>query len=102
MSQEYSGGRLVEIDANGLLSKFFGESGKQVSKAFEAVRTMASDPRLLVFVLLDEVESIAGKRESVTNGGDCNDSLRVRFLAAMFSATFLMYRTGHEPTSDGY
>lgn len=102
ISQEYSGGRLVEIDANSLLSKFFGESGKQVSKAFEAIRTMASNTRLLVFVLLDEVESIAGKRENVTNGGDCSDGLRVRPLAAAFGADFLTMSQGHEPAPDGY
>jgi len=78
MSQEYAAGKLVEIDANSLLSKFFSESGKQVSKVFRTIQAMASDKRLLVFVLLDEVESIAGKRETVTNGGDCNDSLRVK------------------------
>lgn len=79
----------MEIEANSLLSKFFGESGKQVSKTFQAIRTMASNPRLLVFVLFDEVESIAGKREIVTNGGDCNDNLRVRRLATQSVQTSL-------------
>jgi len=81
LSDKYAGGKLIEVEANSLLSKFFSESGKQVSKVFETIRKMASDKRHLIFVLLDEVESIAGKRDLVTTGGDCNDSLRVCTIA---------------------
>ncbi|QDS72830.1 hypothetical protein FKW77_006888 [Venturia effusa] len=68
--------RLVEIDAHSLLSKWFGESGKQVSKLFSQIHTIADDPTMLVCVLIDEVETLAGSREKAVSGNEVGDALR--------------------------
>lgn len=66
---------LIEINANAMLSKYFGESGKQVSATFNSVASMAQDGRRLVCVVIDEIETIAGSRETSSN--ECHDGLRV-------------------------
>ncbi|KAK3702358.1 hypothetical protein LTR37_014932 [Vermiconidia calcicola] len=67
---------LIEINTNAMLSKYFGESGKLIGSTFEKIFTMAQDPGILVCVVMDEVETIAGSREKSTNGMECNDGLR--------------------------
>jgi hypothetical protein len=68
--------RLVEINAHSLLSKWFGESGKQVSKLFAQIYAIAEDPTMLVCVLIDEVETLAGSREKAVSGNEVGDALR--------------------------
>ena len=60
-----------------LLSKWFSESGKLVGKMFESIQSLCEEENMLVCVLLDEVESLAGSREKCTLGNECSDSLRV-------------------------
>lgn len=71
---------LVEISTNSMLSKWFGESGKLVSEAFERVHGIAQNRQMLVCVVIDEIESIAGSRQKSTAGKECQDSLRVCHL----------------------
>jgi len=73
----YLNGTLVEVNANAMLSKYFGESGKLIESTFEKVRAVAQDERKLVVVVIDEVETIAGSRQRASNSGECNDGLRV-------------------------
>lgn len=47
--------RLLEINAHGLFSKWFSESGKLVSRLFDRIQEIIEDPRLLACVLVDEV-----------------------------------------------
>ena len=67
---------LVEIDTNAMLSKYFGESGKLIGATFGKICDMAQNPGMLVCVVMDEVETIAGSRERSTEGNECGDGLR--------------------------
>ncbi|KAK4561007.1 hypothetical protein LTR86_004962 [Recurvomyces mirabilis] len=67
---------LIEINTNGMLSKYFGESGKLITNTFDNICSTAVDSRTLVCVVMDEIETIAGRREKATSGGECADGLR--------------------------
>jgi hypothetical protein len=69
---------LVEINANAMLSKYFGESGKLIESTFDKVQSLARDPAKFVVVVIDEVETIASSRQRVSSSGECSDGLRVR------------------------
>lgn len=69
----------VEVNTNSMLSKYFGESGKQISSVFEQVCLMCQDRKTLVCVVMDEVETIAGSRAKAAMGSECGDGLRVCF-----------------------
>ncbi len=69
---------LVEINANAMLSKYFGESGKLILATFDGVTKMAEDRKSLICVVIDEVETIAGSRDRSASGNECRDGLRVR------------------------
>lgn len=68
---------LIEINANSMLSKYFGESGKLIGSTFEQVVDVAKDRQNFVVVVIDEVETVASSRQRVTTSGECNDGLRV-------------------------
>ena len=68
---------LVEVNANAMLSKYFGESGKLIESTFDQVEAMAKDRSKLVVVVIDEVETIASSRQRVSSSGECSDGLRV-------------------------
>ncbi|KAI6873663.1 hypothetical protein KC323_g1035 [Hortaea werneckii] len=82
---------LVEVNANSMLSKYFGESGKLIGEMFEKVHTMAQDPAALICVVIDEIETIASSRERSTTGGECSDGLRAtnQLLTALDRLRFL-------------
>eukprot|EP00485_Elphidium_margaritaceum_P020261 CAMPEP_0202727156 /NCGR_PEP_ID=MMETSP1385-20130828/184978_1 /ASSEMBLY_ACC=CAM_ASM_000861 /TAXON_ID=933848 /ORGANISM="Elphidium margaritaceum" /LENGTH=557 /DNA_ID=CAMNT_0049393395 /DNA_START=2795 /DNA_END=4468 /DNA_ORIENTATION=- len=67
---------LMEINAHSLFSKWFAESGKLVQKLFSAIREMVEDSDALIFVLIDEVESLATDRATVCNKNEPSDSVR--------------------------
>ncbi|XP_055855805.1 pachytene checkpoint protein 2 homolog [Episyrphus balteatus] len=67
---------LIEINSHSLFSKWFSESGKLVMKLFTKVREIIAQPKSLVCVLIDEVESIAYARESMS-GQEPKDAMRV-------------------------
>jgi len=68
---------LVEINANAMLSKYFGESGKLIESTFDKVQSLAKDHMKLVVVVIDEVETIASSRQRISSSGECSDGLRV-------------------------
>jgi hypothetical protein len=68
---------LVEINANAMLSKYFGESGKLIESTFDKVQSLARDRAKFVVVVIDEVETIASSRQRVSSSGECSDGLRV-------------------------
>ena len=68
---------LVEINAHSLFSRWFSESGKQVMTLFDHLIGMASDRACLVFVLIDEVESLAAARRCAIRGNEPSDAVRV-------------------------
>jgi len=59
----YTSSQLVEVNAHSLFSKWFSESGKLVSKLFAAITELVEEPQALVFVLIDEVESLTAARK---------------------------------------
>jgi hypothetical protein len=69
------GSHILEVNAHSLFSRWFSESGKLVQKMFEHIRELASDEESLVFVLIDEVESLTAARNS--GGSDPSDAMRV-------------------------
>ncbi|KAF1814875.1 AAA-domain-containing protein, partial [Eremomyces bilateralis CBS 781.70] len=73
----FAQGKLIEVHSQCLISKWFGESGRLVAKLFEQIEEVArEDESTLVCVLIDEVESIAGRRERSVAGNEAVDSLR--------------------------
>lgn len=85
----YETSMLIEINANAMLSKYFGESGKLICSTFERVYTMAGDRKSLICVVMDEVETIAGSREKSTSGSECTDGLRVCIWTASMGYAIL-------------
>ena len=72
---------LLEIHSHSLFSKWFSTSGKLVSALFTMVRDMVEDdPTTLVFVLVDEVESLAGTRGGGANGDPADATRAVNAL----------------------
>lgn len=76
-SDRFSNGIILEVNTHSLFSKWFAESGKMVKKLFDRLNNIAEDKSILVFVLIDEVESIATARQSSLNGSDPSDAIRV-------------------------
>ncbi|KAK2989759.1 hypothetical protein RJ640_030252 [Escallonia rubra] len=73
----YSQCQLVEVNAHSLFSKWFSESGKLVAKLFQKIQEMVEEENNLVFVLIDEVESLAAARQAALSGSEPSDSIRV-------------------------
>jgi len=77
LSRRYSIGQLLEINSHSLFSKWFSESGKLVMKMFQNIEEQLSDPDCLVFLLIDEVESLTAARKAASNGNEPSDAIRV-------------------------
>ncbi|KAL6181816.1 hypothetical protein ACLB2K_048465 [Fragaria x ananassa] len=76
-NSRYPQSQLVEVNAHSLFSKWFSESGKLVAKLFQKLQEMVEEETNLVFVLIDEVESLAAARKSALSGSEPSDSIRV-------------------------
>ncbi|XP_063709994.1 pachytene checkpoint protein 2 homolog [Culicoides brevitarsis] len=76
MQKEYHFTHLIEINCHSLFSKWFSESGKLVMQLFGTILELIENPTSLVIVLIDEIESIAYSRTSVSSA-ESTDSLRV-------------------------
>lgn len=77
MSDRYSYGQLIEINSHSLFSKWFSESGKLVMKMFQKIQELVDDQEALIFVLIDEVESLTAARKSAMAGTEPSDAIRV-------------------------
>ena len=78
LSTQYpAGGYLVEINANSIFSKWFAESGKQLTKMFDKIHELTRERQSFVFILIDEVESLAAARSASLGGSEPSDSIRV-------------------------
>ncbi|CAI5495856.1 unnamed protein product, partial [Closterium sp. Naga37s-1] len=75
--ERYQTAHLIEVNAHSLFSKWFSESAKLVSKLFSHIQSFVEDKSSLVFVLIDEVESLAAARQAALNGSDPSDAIRV-------------------------
>lgn len=76
MQGTYQFTHLFEINSHSLFSKWFSESGKLVMKMFEQIQEVIDNSSSLVCVLIDEVESIAYARGSVSTN-EPSDAVRV-------------------------
>ncbi|KAI5014633.1 pachytene checkpoint protein 2 homolog [Hordeum vulgare subsp. vulgare] len=76
-NSRYSMCQLIEVNAHSLFSKWFSESGKLVAKLFQKIQEMVEEESNLVFVLIDEVESLAAARQAAISGSEPSDSIRV-------------------------
>ena len=74
MNRVYATAELVEVNAHSLFSRWFSESGKLVASLFEAIFEKLEDKDALVFVLVDEVESLAASRAA--SAGEPSDAVR--------------------------
>lgn len=72
----YTEFQLIEINAHSLFSKWFSESGKLINKIFDNIRDYAENKDALIFVLVDEVESLVYDRQRI-NSSDPSDAIRV-------------------------
>ena len=66
----YPHASLVEVNAHSLFSRWFSESGKLVTRLFEKIGDLCDDEACLVFVLVDEVESLAARGGEWPQAGD--------------------------------
>ncbi|KAJ1977430.1 Pachytene checkpoint protein 2 [Dimargaris xerosporica] len=65
----------AEINSHSLFSKWFSESGKLVSRAFDKLRELAEVATLII--LIDEVESLTSARANAVHGNEPSDAVRV-------------------------
>ncbi|XP_012412093.1 pachytene checkpoint protein 2 homolog [Trichechus manatus latirostris] len=77
LSNRYQYGQLIEINSHSLFSKWFSESGKLVTKMFQKIQDFIDDKDALVFVLIDEVESLTAARNACRAGTEPSDAIRV-------------------------
>uniref|UniRef100_A0A667ZXS5 Pachytene checkpoint protein 2 homolog n=1 Tax=Myripristis murdjan TaxID=586833 RepID=A0A667ZXS5_9TELE len=77
LSSRYAYGQFVEINSHSLFSKWFSESGKLVTKMFQKIQQLIDDKDALVFVLIDEVESLTAARNACQAGTEPSDAIRV-------------------------
>uniref|UniRef100_A0A182JMZ9 AAA+ ATPase domain-containing protein n=1 Tax=Anopheles atroparvus TaxID=41427 RepID=A0A182JMZ9_ANOAO len=76
LNEHYTHAHLVEINSHSLFSRWFSESGKLVKKVFGEITDLLEDPKSLVCVLVDEIESIAYARDKISSN-EPSDSIRV-------------------------
>uniref|UniRef100_A0A8D0BY18 Pachytene checkpoint protein 2 homolog n=1 Tax=Salvator merianae TaxID=96440 RepID=A0A8D0BY18_SALMN len=77
LSHRYHYGMLIEINSHSLFSKWFSESGKLVTKMFQKIQDLIDDNDAIVFVLIDEVESLTAARSAFRAGTEPSDAIRV-------------------------
>ncbi|KAL9030334.1 MAG: hypothetical protein Q9196_001529 [Gyalolechia fulgens] len=91
---QYERTDLIELDTAALLSKFFGESSKLVSKTFDTIeRKLDRDPTIFLCLIIDEIESLAGIRQNSTGANEPKDSMR----KAVNSLLVALDRLGRHP-----
>ena len=83
LSKQYPHSRLVEINSHSLFSKWFSESGKLVMRMFDEIRRFASTGEM-VFVLMDEVESLTAARQAAISSSEPSDAIRVVNVSGWF------------------
>ncbi|XP_011495074.1 PREDICTED: pachytene checkpoint protein 2 homolog [Ceratosolen solmsi marchali] len=77
LGHKFTRGELIEINSHSLFSKWFSESGKLVMNIFNEIKILLQDPKALIFILIDEIESLAHARKACTTGSEPSDSIRV-------------------------
>ena len=57
MSLRYSRTKLVDINTNELFSKYFSETGKQITKAFDSILDILEEEDVFVLILIGVAHS---------------------------------------------
>lgn len=73
-------GLLIELSCARIFSRWFGESSKNLESIFNDLKRILSSPEyqhVFVYVLIDEVETIAGSRKEILSKNESSDSVRV-------------------------
>ncbi|KAF2112412.1 P-loop containing nucleoside triphosphate hydrolase protein, partial [Lophiotrema nucula] len=76
LGRDYAATKLIEVNSSTLTSKWFGESGKLVGKLFDTISTLSADETILIIVVIDEVETLAGSREKALQTNEVGDAIR--------------------------
>lgn len=77
LSDRYPTAQLIEINAHSLFSRWFSESGKLVHRLFAHIGELVADEDSLIFLLIDEVESLTSARKAAVSGSEPSDAVRV-------------------------
>ncbi|RWS25983.1 Thyroid receptor-interacting protein 13-like protein, partial [Leptotrombidium deliense] len=77
LKSRFNSAKLIEVNSHSLFSRWFSESGKLIMKLFNEIREYVSNSENLVFVLIDEVESLVHTRQMLMSGNDPSDAMRV-------------------------
>ena len=77
LGSRYPSAQLIEINAHSLFSRWFSESGKLVHRLFAHIGELVSDEDSLIFLLIDEVESLTSARKAAVSGSEPSDAVRV-------------------------
>lgn len=77
LGERYPAAQLIEINAHSLFSRWFSESGKLVARLFAHITELVDDEDSLVFLLIDEVESLTAARRAAVSGSEPSDAVRV-------------------------
>ena len=92
LDKTYANYRIVQIDAQSIFSKWFSESGKAVSKIFTTIEQLLDqDQGLFLFVLIDEVESLASTRQQEGSAGGGRDEMRVCYYVCQQCQSLIQY-----------
>lgn len=73
-------GLLIELSCSRMFSRWFGESSKNLECIFNDLRKILSSPEYenyFLFLLIDEIETIAGSRKDILSKNESSDSVRV-------------------------
>ncbi|KAI8926756.1 P-loop containing nucleoside triphosphate hydrolase protein [Entophlyctis helioformis] len=79
LSDRYLYGKLVEINAHSLFSKYFAESGKLIMQLFQSMHDLLDSEDVFVCILMGkphEVESLSATRKSAAAGLEPSDGIR--------------------------
>lgn len=76
-SELYRYTEFIEINSHSLFSKYYSESGKLVMNMFAKIKEHLDNGESLVFVLIDEIESLTHARDACMSGAEPSDSIRV-------------------------
>ena len=66
-----------ELNAGSLFSKWFSQSSHNLSRFFDEILRVSSDPLTFILILIDEIESLSLCRSSSMSSNEPSDMLRV-------------------------
>lgn len=90
LKRTYPTSKLVEFDAHLLLSRYFGESGKLVTRLFGNIESMLEvQKNTFVVIFIDEVESLTSARQHSADSQEPRDALRVRVFDSKHAQRYL-------------